>query len=280
MSTNDSADRVPCVAVLDIRRNKWTGIPYHGSLIQLPRMFLYDDGLYVCSQQDWNGELTDKVSRFSLIEEEWSYCNTSGKSPGKRSYFSGDYLEKHSRFVVFGGLGLSNDIHALVMPQCRWMMPLVKGEPPVGRHSHGSCVYRDVIYYYGGWRRYSSVDRRSNDGVFLLTFSSGGDTATWSLARSTIGSFIPLSSFDLFPFKGKLLLCGGRKNDDSANGLTMYDPETEQFEDAWLVSSTLGPSEDLGAGLRAFPIEDGRSFGLLGGQAFLRSYDKVSLESS
>ena len=263
---------VPVVGVLDIRRNKWMGIPYDGSLIEVPRMFLYDDGLYVCSQKDWNGVRSDRVSRLDMIEEEWSYCITSGNSPGNRAYFTGDYLEKHRRFVVFGGNGPNNDIHVLIMPQCRWVVPGVKGKPPAGRHSHGSCVYRDVIYYYGGW----SQSERTNDGVFLLTFNSGGVTATWSLARSSAGSFFALSSFELFPFKGKLLLCGGRQN-GATHALTMYDPETEQFEDAGLDLSGLERRKNLGAGLRAFTIIDGHSFGLLGGQMSLDHYDSLTL---
>ena len=265
-----TGNRVTAVGVLDLPRKHWRWIGFNCHIIKYPKVLLLDDKMYVFCKQTFRGEQHFQVSLFDLVEEEWSLCATKGKSPSPRIFFAGDYLERQKRYVVFGGQGgnaYHNDVHLLVVPECRWVKPETKGQQPEGRYTHGSCVAHGKVFYYGGWGRF----RRNMDGLFILTIQPG-DKAIWSSVKTNAQDFTRISSFALVPFKGKFLLCGGGM-EGGWYGLGVYDHERKEFKDIELPPET---ANSFGFGSAPFITEDGNAVGLLGGNGKLDSYIRVA----
>ena len=249
------------VAVLDIPMKTWRWIFCPSAGVQGSAVFLYEDALYMFGHQDWRGKTSRELSKFDLILEKWSYSYSTGEKPSNRSYFSGHFLEREKRFLVFGGTsaGIRNDVHLLQLPEHKWLPLVIKGRPPDARWQHGSCVHNGVFYCYGGWGPTS----RYSDGLHILRFSRGG-IATWSNAGTNADSFTPLSSFALVPFGNKLFFCGGYGR-DTLHQLSVYDPTTDTF-------SQLGQKpgdRKLGFGTRVVTVETDRSLLIFGGHAQL-----------
>ena len=258
-SSLKDGERWSVVAVLDFPMKTWRWIFCPGSGFQGSAIFLYEDALYMFGHRDWQGMSSRELSKFDLIFEKWSYAYSTGSKPGNRSYFSGHFLEREKRFLVFGGTsaGIRNDIYLLQLPEHKWLPLVIKGRPPDARWQHGSCVHRGVFYCYGGW----GYDARFNDGLHVLRFSRGG-VATWSTAGTNADSFTPLSSFSIVPFASKLFLCGGYGR-DTLHQLSVYDPATDMFYE-------LGekPGDDmLGFGTSVVTAENDRALLIFGGQA-------------
>ena len=260
-ATSEAGERWSVVAVLDFPRKTWRWIFCPGGVFQGSAVFLYEDALYMFGIRDWRGDSSRELSKFDLIFERWSYAYSTGEKPMNRSYFSGHFLEREKRFLVFGGTsdGIRNDVHLLQFPEHKWLPLVIKGRPPDGRWQHGSCVHNGVFYCYGGWG-YAS---RYNDGLHVLRFSRGG-VATWSTAGTNADSFTPVSSFSLVPFANKLFLCGGYGR-VTLHQLSVYDPATDMF-------SELGqkPGDDkLGFGTSVATVETDRALWIFGGHAQL-----------
>ena len=263
--------RIPVVGVLDIPKLEWRWIEYHNSLIHEPHMFLYDDSLYLYNEVDFNGDRTGKVSRFDLNLEEWSYCNVKGQSPGARPGCTGNYLEKLKRFVVFGGVtrgGPNNDVHLFLMPERRWMKPEVKGKPPQGRYCHSSCVHYGTVFFLGGRTRNSAY---CTDGLFMLRIGHGG-CANWSSIQANGPENLVLHSAAMISSRGQLWICGGVSEDP--HGLVVYDLQGEEFKQIRVAPTAL---EKFGYGGAAFMIEEGRTFGIFGGQNKTHNFVRLTV---
>ena len=149
--------------VLDIPRREWTYIREGGPAVDGARMFLQDGHLFHHANVDWQNRSSGRLSRFDLVLRRWSFVNTVGIGPGVMHGFSGDYLEKQRCYVAFGGTEngvTTRNIHVLAVPEGKWIQPVVKGNAPVARSYHDSCVWNDTIYIYGG--RKGSI---LNDGI-------------------------------------------------------------------------------------------------------------------
>ena len=263
------------VGVLDIPRNRWRWIECLDSIIAAPKMFLYNDALYVLGYCDHHTRNSGKVSRFDLLTEKWSYFDCTGEGPGARLYFSGDYLEERSIFVVFGGKRdgvLQKDVHLLDMTADRWVKPVVKGKRPTRRQSCGSCAYGRVVFYYGG------IDRNGlcPPELFMLTVGYGNRVA-WSKIQISSPSPIRVKSVAMIRFNGKLVLGSGYCT-ISHHSLSVFDPKSRKLETVLVL--TPQEEEMFAYGAATFSIDDGRSFGLLGGRGKLDCYTRVSLVES
>ena len=252
---------IPVVCVIDIRRPKLREIEYRGVKITQPKIFLYNDALYAYCRNDWSGDSTGKVSHFDLTLREWSYCNTAGNGPGGRNGCSGNYIEQHKRFVVFGGVAgrvYQNDVHMLAMPDRRWIKPNVKGTPPEKRYNHCSCVHEGAVFYYGGQR----PNGLRTHGLFMLTISKM-NTITWSSVRLRRTQEFERHSAAMISFQGRLLLCGGMSSHFLTNKkVSAYDFEAEEFQDVQLPYKV---STSFGSAAPAFTIEEGRTLGVFRG---------------
>ena len=259
------------IALLDVVLEEWRWIPYDGSFAQGAGMFLFEDSLYSLGPMDWMRDATGNISRFDLALEEWSYCHTLGEGPGPRAYFSGHFIEPLRRFVVFGGLGTAdmNDVHLLDIPEWSWCKAKAKGAAPQGRFQHGSCIYKGIIYIYGGW----TEGARCNDELYLLEVGKG-KSVRWSSPQTNAMGFGTRSSFAFIPLGRVLLLCGGFSNMGAEN-LSFYDPDIREFKDVELGDELLS---HFGSGSCAISIEDGGAIALFGGLSHLRSYTRISTE--
>ena len=259
------SDECTVIGVMDIYLETWRWIEYPGSVLDEPKLFLYDDGFFALCKSDWSGDETGRVSRFDLSLEEWSYCHVKGLGPGYREGCTGDYLEKRKRFIVFGGKNSQgqemNDVHVLAMPECRWMEPKVKGRPPGPRYRHSSCVYEGVVYCFGGIIQ----DTFCWDGMFMLRMEQG-DVVSWSSIPSVTGSFHAYSAA-MVAFNGRILFCGGEYI--NLERRIVYDPEEEEFESVAISELDLGKFNTGGS---AFLIEEGKSFGVFGGGRDIENY--------
>ena len=253
--------------VLDVRQETWRFIPCEGAFGQDAGLFLYDDSFYSLGSRDYRKVRSGKVSRFDLAENEWSICHTTGEGPGSRSFFVGHFLESFNRYVVFGGDRNSrkNGAFLLDMPLCRWLKASAKGSPPQGRVKAGSCVYKGVIYIFGGLTN----GVRVNDGLHLLTVGRG-KSVTWSTPRTNAIGFGPRSSFTFFPFGGVLLMCGGFPGLNTRK-ISSYDPDRQDFRDVEIEPKLL---RLFGFGACHSPIDNGASaalfFGLNDGSYYIR----------
>ena len=255
---NANAEHSSMMAVLNIKLMAWHWIPYKGSSSAGSCTFLYEDGLFSLGPNDYMRKNSGKLSRFDLSLNEWSYCHTVGDGPGPRAYFSGHLLEKfnRSRFIVFGGVERST-VSLLEIPEFRWVEATASGTPAPGRFQHGSCLHEGVIYIYGGYRG----GQRIRDDLYLLEVGSGRKVR-WSSPRTNAAAFGVRSSF-LFISAGRILLmCGGYTNTGDA-GLAYYDPDLQEFN---RVRENPQMLRLLGYGACGCPIENGRTFAILGGR--------------
>ena len=243
------------VGVLHVGLKTWRWILCEGYSEQGTSMFLYGDSLIRLGRTDLLGVKNGNLSRFDLSLNEWSYCHTVGEGPGPRLYFSGHVLEHLKHYVVFGGYPNQNDssVFILGMPEFRWSKAVSKGTPPKGRCQQGSCVYRGVIYIYGG--KHHGI--RCHD-LYLLKVGSGR-TVTWSSPRTNAADFGGRSSFLLIPCGRILLLCGGYDNNGRTR-LSYYDPESREFTKVDIEPHLIGC---LGCGTYGAYIENGHSVAIL-----------------
>lgn len=264
------SSRWAVIAVLDFPQKMWRWIYCPGCGLQGSKVFLYNDALYMFGARDWQGKVSREMSKFDLMEESWSYALSSGEKPVNRSYFSGHFMEYRNQFMIFGGTAdkLINEVNLLQMPECRWIKPVVKGNPPAGRWQHGSCIYKGVFYCYGGWGRRSRLD----DGLYLLHFGHT-DIVTWSKPKTMPEDFTPMSSFAFVPFGDVLLMCGGYSG-TYLHYLSVFDLATGEF------SHVEGEADnpELGFGAAVLPIHNGRALFILGGTAHFSSYIELSSE--
>ena len=263
------------IGVLDLLKKEWRWINTGTDLFETPRAFLYNDGLYVCSPSPVQKMRGIGMFHLDLVSEELTESPCTGESPSRRRFFAGNYLERIERFVVFGGSSVETDakhnsVHILTMPRCRWVQPVVKGKPPEARMLVGSCVYEDVIYYFGG----HTGQNFCHDGLFLLSMSQN-NKVSWSYVKTNAEKFPPLARFSFAPFHGKLLLCGG-SSPRGVLGIHMYDPRTRRFAKIGVPPTLV---IKVGSGSAAFKLEDQRSIGIFGGDNSYAHYVRISLDA-
>ena len=280
-----SGSVISTIPVLDIPRKSWRWIKRcKGPASSGARMFLFDDALYLLSSvgyrecTNYGSELL-KVSRFDLLSEEWYCCHATGQTPGRRSFFSGNYLEGLARFVVFGGIGTGtgtlrttdNDVYLLSMPRREWTKAVAKGNPPEIRWEHGSCEDKGVIYIFGGMSRTGLCDGR----IFVLELLNQGKVAQWSTPRATSSVVPRLLGSVCVAFNGVVMMLGGC-DEDGAHGITLFDPAKREFE---RVNLAEGLDSIFGEKGTAFLAENGKAIAVLGGNKLLDYYIRVAVES-
>lgn len=125
-----------------------------------------------------------KVNDLHILDlntNEWTSPECQGNPPSPRESHTATLIGD-DKLVIFGGNGDGegnhlNDLHVLDLNTMRWSSPLVKGDVPVPRDSHGAVVIGNKFFVYGGDR-----GDRYHGGVDVLDL----ETMTWTKVHSSL----------------------------------------------------------------------------------------------
>lgn len=124
------------------------------------------------------------VYRLDLNKMQWKYINTSGRPPSYRDFHTATVL--HNRMYIFGGRGdrhgpyhteeeiYCSQIVYLDLVSNEWHTPNTTGAIPLGRRSHSTFIYNNMLYIFGGFN--GLADQHFND---LYSFDTAKNS--WSL---------------------------------------------------------------------------------------------------
>ena len=223
------------VLLVDYRKNVWRWRHLgHGFRVPYPQYHssvLYDDSLFLFGGRDDSHRLDDQdVWRLDLVTMDWIPCASYGIRPPHLGGHSCDLLERAKKMVVFGGKylsglnedALSNEVYVFDVRATQWLQPEVKGQQPIGRYLHASCVARENVFIWGGMR----VHTQPFDDLAILRPSGTG--YMWS--QPTVGRPRAAYSATLSNFKGKLILFGGLTvGGDGSRDCYVFDPMEERW---------------------------------------------------
>ena len=267
------------VVILDIHTNVWRLVHGTGPGAYPGRGVLYKDNILWWGRENAEGKVAKEMSlsRFDLLTEEWSNCQTLGYAPCRRFQYSFDFVESRRRGIVFGGKDRLNnnlnDVHLLDVEKHRWTQPVIKGTPPSGRYGHGSCVHDGVFYCFGG----HNVGGSFGHGVFLLEFESS-NVGAWSVPGIPYG--LPrMTSFAMIHVQGLILIFGGY----SSASLFVYDTNKGIMRKPKVripgsfYQSASGIADGNSSGVSAVCLEKDRVVGIFGKSGNCRSYLRISM---
>ncbi|XP_055709629.1 kelch domain-containing protein 3 [Phlebotomus papatasi] len=132
-------------------------------------------------------QFSHDVHCLDLESMTWRYVQTFGEPPSYRDFHSA--VAVHDRMYIFGGRGdrhspyhsqdeiYNSDIVYLDLKTMTWHMPRTTGTVPLGRRSHSTFVYKNLIYVFGG---YNGIhDQHFND-----MYSFDPERNVWRLLES------------------------------------------------------------------------------------------------
>ena len=208
--------------------------------------------------------------RLDLVSKEFEPIPHRGVTPGCRYYATTVYFEKRQQVVVFGGQEISegvrensNDIFVLNMPEKVWSRPKIKGRKPSPRYEHAACIYREVMYLYGGLLN----DGCQDHGMYLLHLASR-NSARWSQPETNANNFGRFYSFSMLPIGEMLLLCGGKTwvpRSGRSGGIYCFDTTANRFKTAESNKTCIATSKDIDNAHTAVSWDSGKAVLFLGG---------------
>lgn len=183
---------------------------------------LAEDCMYAFSGVNDHGSLKRDLWKLDIVLFEWQRAGPFFDVPSTgRSDATIEYFEESKELVVIGGCGTSPAFRPSLtvyrLRSSRWHVPIIKGQPPLERYQHASCVCGINRVAIVGGARYGEKLRN----IFFLTRGSNQEAYTWS--RPVLNLNLPSLIFGAACDHGKIYVCGGSRNKNDSPSLTIFD---------------------------------------------------------
>lgn len=200
----------------------------------------------------WDGaQCFDDTWIFNTLSCTWMKPATTGRGPSPRHGHSLELIPNGS-ILVFGGFGMNattgapeylKDVVSLNTETMEWSRPRVRGEYPLGRYAHTSCVVGKYLLCTGGWFAGMSSESKQRGSKKNVDTSLGGhqkiialdtETMVWCAPRSKgrvpehrYGHAVVSADTQIIIFGG----WGGNRALNDIHVAEMFGPIVEWFED-------------------------------------------------